>query len=239
MRTCPDMMGLVDRRTLQEQAHVALRERILAGDLPPGTRILEAEESARLGVSRGTLREALRQLEEQGLLVRDPRRVVSVRKLNAKEITDLYSVRGALEVLAVRLICDLPPAKRMHAVSELRAHAEQLAQATAVQSAGDQVAADLSFHDKLCLLSENTILLSQWRGLVALIRAMLTGEHRRLRSGWSRVPASIPDHHFRIVEALSSGAFDRVSAILAEGFRRSSESLAMNASSSDGTTKDR
>lgn len=230
------MTPVVDRRTLQEQAYAALRERILAGELPPGTRIIEADESARLGVSRGTLREAFRQLEEQGLLVRDPRRIVSVRKLNPKEIVDLYRVRGALEVLAARLICDLPPSKLRRSVSELHAHAELIAQATAAQNAGDEVTADLSFHEKLCILSENTILLTQWRGLAALIRAMITGEHQQLASAWSRASASIPDHHRKVVEALSNGEFSGVSAILLEGFTRSSQALAKDAASSVETT---
>lgn len=217
----------LDRRTLQEQALQSLRSRIINGDLLPGTRIVEADESARLGVSRGTLREALRQLEQQGLLIRDPRRVVYVRKLTSKEIIDVYGVRGALEVLAARSICeDADPELRLANSRALRQHAERLAEAQAVGSAVDEVAADLSFHEKLCELSGNTILLNQWRQMAALIRAMLTSGHRRLSAGWSHVPASIPEHHVQIVEALEAGDFERVSEILVTGFKRSSEFLA-------------
>jgi DNA-binding GntR family transcriptional regulator len=217
---------LLDRRTLQERAFLALRSRIINGELLPGARIVEAEESARLGVSRGTLREALRELEQLGLVVRDPRRVVTVRKLSRKEVVELYAVRGALELLAAQTICELSDSRRRHATAELRACAEELVSAEADGDAEKRIHADLGFHEKLCELSQNTMLISQWRQLAGMIRVMLTSGHQRLSSDWSRASETIPEHHMKAVAALERADLPLVSQILLEGFRRSSASLA-------------
>jgi DNA-binding GntR family transcriptional regulator len=218
--------ALLDRRTLQERALLALRSRIINGELLPGARIIEAEESARLGVSRGTLREALRELEHLGLVVRDPRRVVTVRSLSRKEVVDLYAVRGALEVLAAQTICESSDSRRRHATAELRSCAEELASAEADGDAEKRIHADLGFHEKLCELSRNTILIAQWRQLAGLIRVMLTSGHQRLSMDWSRASETIPEHHAQLVTALDKGDLPLVSQILIDGFQRSSASLA-------------
>ena len=228
--------ALLDRRTLQERAFLALRSRIINGELVPGARIVEAEESARLGISRGTLREALRELEQLGLVVRDPRRVVTVRKLSRKEVVDLYAVRGALEVLAAQTICELSDSRRRHAAAELRACAEDLVTAEADGDAEKRIQADLGFHEKLCELSGNTILTAQWRQLAGVIRVMLTSGHQRLTSDWSRASETIPEHHMNAVAALERGDLPLGSRILLDGFRRSSASLAKPAREAASTT---
>lgn len=222
------MSQTLDRRTLQEQVFVALRARIVQGELLPGSRIVEGEESARFGVSRATLREALRQLEEQGLVVRDPRRVAHVRKLNPDEIVHLYQVRGALEVLAAESICALPQERRRRVIAELRACAQRLSDAVSAGDAYEEVAADLDFHEKLCESSGNGILLDQWRQLAALIRAMLSGGHTQLSISWAKSRRNIPNHHEEIVDALEAHHVEKVAAILREGFKVSSHFLASN-----------
>lgn len=215
----------LDRRTLQEQVFLALWTRIVQGQLQPGSRILESEESARFEVSRATLREALRQLEEQGLVVRDPRRIIYVRKLSADEIIHLYQVRGALEGLAAELICALPQQTRCRVIADLRTSAARLAEAD-----GDyeEIAADLDFHEKLCEASGNSILLNQWHQLAALIRATLSGGHVRLSRSWEESGRNIPNHHAEIVDALEASHLDEVIAMLREGFRASTRFLVSN-----------
>lgn len=78
-------------------------------------------------VARGTLREALRQLEQEGLLSAGPRGRLSVRHLDAKEIRDIFAVRAALESLAARTLCELPD--RVQLTASLRAAIESMAAA--------------------------------------------------------------------------------------------------------------
>ena len=89
---------------LREQALTALRRAITTGELPPGTHLVETELSEQLQISRGTLREAMRQLQQEGLITAGARGRLAVRSLDAKEILDIFAVRAALESLAVRTL---------------------------------------------------------------------------------------------------------------------------------------
>ncbi len=108
------LLGL-EKKSLREQALSALRTAITSGELEPGRHLVETELSEMLQISRGTLREALRQLEQEGLLSAGPRGRLSVRHLDAKEIRDIFSVRAALESLAARTLCELPD--RQHVIT--------------------------------------------------------------------------------------------------------------------------
>ncbi|GAC1594165.1 MAG: GntR family transcriptional regulator [Candidatus Velthaea sp.] len=75
---------------------------IVTGEIEPGSRIVEGELAARLGVSRIPLREAFRTLHAEGLIALERNRVAICRPLDAKDLVDLYDVRLTLETLAVR-----------------------------------------------------------------------------------------------------------------------------------------
>jgi DNA-binding GntR family transcriptional regulator len=93
----------VENRTLREQVADHLREEILANRLAPGTELGEVMLAQSLGISRGPLREALRQLAAEGLVTIVPRRGAVVKTLSRQEFLDAYQVREALESLAIRL----------------------------------------------------------------------------------------------------------------------------------------
>ncbi|MDQ6620323.1 MAG: GntR family transcriptional regulator [Pseudomonadota bacterium] len=80
-----------------------LRRAVISGRLAPGTRLIERELIAMLGVSRTVVREALRQLESEGLIATDARKGMVVRALTVAEARDLYAIRAVLEGLAARL----------------------------------------------------------------------------------------------------------------------------------------
>jgi DNA-binding GntR family transcriptional regulator len=80
-----------------------LRQSIISGRSAPGTRLVERELIKMLGVSRTVIREALRQLETEGLIAMVPNKGPIVRELTAAEANDLYSIRAVLEGLAARL----------------------------------------------------------------------------------------------------------------------------------------
>src|SRR5688500_13308174 len=112
MPTDSSIAPLTARRTpltLRAHAEAVLRETLVSGVLVPGERINEVEFAAALGMSRGIVREALRSLEQEGLLTAVPRRGVFVRELTADEARDISTVRLALEVTAARQIAAGPP----------------------------------------------------------------------------------------------------------------------------------
>lgn len=86
-----------------QDAYTRLLDEIRAGKLAPGERLLETELAARLGISRTPVREAIRQMEADGLVVHVPRSGARVRRLDYAEVNELYEMRGVLEGTAARL----------------------------------------------------------------------------------------------------------------------------------------
>jgi DNA-binding GntR family transcriptional regulator len=83
-----------------------LREAILKGDLKPGERLMELQLAAQLGVSRTPIREAIRKLELEGLVVMIPRKGAAVANITEKDTKDVLEVRRTLEMFAVEVACD-------------------------------------------------------------------------------------------------------------------------------------
>ena len=91
----------IQRQSTTEQAAEAVRQAILSGRLPPGTALREAAVAAELGVSRGTLREAARTLESEGLVRYQMNRGIVVADITGPDVADIYAARAAVELTAV------------------------------------------------------------------------------------------------------------------------------------------
>jgi len=98
----------VDRASTAERVADALRDLIIAGDLPPGTALREQQLVGLLDVSRNTLREAFRLLGRERLVVYNLHRGVAVRELDAHDVRDIYRTREPLELMAVEYSADAP-----------------------------------------------------------------------------------------------------------------------------------
>ena len=93
---------LIDSRMLSDQVAEHLFRELVSGRLRGGQRINEAELARTLGISRNPIREAIRKLEERGLLVSSPRRGTFVRSFTKQDIEDVFSFRTMVEDFAVR-----------------------------------------------------------------------------------------------------------------------------------------
>lgn len=141
------MMAEPGPLSAQKEAYTHLRDRILSGELAGDARLNPAEIAGLLGVSRMPVREALRQLEAEGLVIMRPNRAAHVRRLTAADVEDLFEVRTALEVLALR-----------PAVTAL--NAESLADLVATMERMDRARANPvewlrrhdDFHDAICAI---------------------------------------------------------------------------------------
>lgn len=98
--------GILNIRSLKEQVYEYLREQMRSGEIKPGSAIDMEETSAKLGVSKTPLRDALLQLEMEGFVTILPRRRVVVNVLTIKDIKDYYEIIGALESTALLLAFD-------------------------------------------------------------------------------------------------------------------------------------
>jgi DNA-binding GntR family transcriptional regulator len=196
----------LEKTSLREQALSALRRAITTGQLQPGTHLVETELSDALQISRGTLREAMRQLQQEGLISAGARGRLSVRHLDAKEITDIFNVRAALESLAAGELATR--ADRAGAAAELRAAVADM-ERWAASNLEDRIEADLKFHRTMCHLSGNETLLHSWCSLEGSIRMsiMFAGVDRALKN-------MDVQRHLEIVDAIESGDATKAGAVV-------------------------
>ena len=97
-------MGKITYQTLRERVSEAIRTKIRKNEYQPGDRIVEQELAAEFGVSRGPIREALRELENEGIVRYSRNGGCSVRKVTVKELYELYFMRTSYEVLSVKVV---------------------------------------------------------------------------------------------------------------------------------------
>jgi DNA-binding GntR family transcriptional regulator len=214
------LLGL-QKTSLREQALSALRRAITTGQLTPGTHLVETELSEALQISRGTLREALRQLQQEGLISAGARGRLSVRHLDSKEIRDIFNVRAALESLAARELASLPD--RTEAAATLRRAVDDM-ERWAASNLEDRIEADLRFHRTMCQISGNETLVHQWTMLEGSIRMsiMFAGVERAIKNMDAK-------RHLEIVDAIESGDADKAAAAVRDHMAGAAETLVAGA----------
>ncbi|ANZ26786.1 MULTISPECIES: GntR family transcriptional regulator [Rhodococcus] len=196
------LLGL-EKTSLRQQAVAALRSAITSGALAPSSPLVETELSEMLQISRGTLREAMRQLQQEGLISAGARGRLYVRHLDAKEIRDIFAVRAALEALAVRELAELPD--RSTVVPALRAALDIMARAEHDLDA--RIEADLNFHRILCRLTGNETLMHSWQSLEGSIRMSI------MFAGLEKAVGNMDvGRHSAIVDAIETGDSDEAAA---------------------------
>jgi DNA-binding GntR family transcriptional regulator len=211
---------------LSEQIALALEEEILLGKLQPGEHIVEADVAARLGTSNGPVREALRQLEDLGLVVCRPRRGTFVGQLTSQVAREVFSMRALLEVSALHLVlADLTNTKIRRFELALENMGSSLSEHG--RAAWLTVDDDLRFHDLLFDLCGHRLLQQSWQRLRSQVRVLLivTGAFGDIAS----VPipervASLRAVHepiiYSLVERDAAGAERAIVRHLAEGERK-------------------
>jgi DNA-binding GntR family transcriptional regulator len=118
----PDQDSPVVRQTAHEYVRSVLRRAILNGELPSGSRLVQAELAAMLDVSTTPLREALRDLATEGLVQFDPHRGAIVTELSADDLHDIYQLRLMLEPLAMRQAADKVSSALIERLRRLHGH---------------------------------------------------------------------------------------------------------------------
>lgn len=151
-----------ERRGLHEAVLSQLLTALRTGQLQSGDRLREVEIAERLNISRGTLREAIRRLEQEGLVVTYPHRGTFMVRLTRQDIAELFSLRRVLEAYAVRLAI---PRVTGSALAELTAIAAAMVAAAERRDQAEHLHYDVEFHEKVCLLSGHRHLHATWSRL--------------------------------------------------------------------------
>src|SRR3954447_9939152 len=164
-------LSSVERASMTEQVLRELREAIVEGRIPQGEPLREVSLASTLGTGRSAVREAVRQLVQEGLVDYEPHRGAFVRTMSLADRLDVYVAREAIETGAARRILDAPPAD----LSDLRAALEELTETTAGQDRVTEpvIDADIRFHEELVALAGSPRLVRAFETLAAEARMLL------------------------------------------------------------------
>ncbi len=141
---------------LRDVVFNTLRRAILRGELKPGERLMEIQLANKLGVSRTPIREAIRKLELEGLVIMIPRRGAEVAEITEKNLRDVLEVRCALEELAVQLACDRIDKS---GIRELHEAAKRFQNVLDSDDITQIAQADEAFHDVIFVATGNARLI--------------------------------------------------------------------------------
>jgi DNA-binding GntR family transcriptional regulator len=202
--------GALESTSLVELTLRRLRHEILSGTLAPGERLVEEHLTQRFGTSRAPLREALRQLAQQGLIEHLPRRGVRVAELSGTDADELFALRNVLERYAVETAFAQPGVASLAGVTsawQLMAEAARTGDAFAENNAHQR------FHVEVVALAGQRHLLTAFEPVILKLQLLmatnlrLEAEHRDAAEGVAR--------HGRLLDALATGDLERVIEALA------------------------
>ena len=192
-----DAIALVQSSSLPMLVQQELERIILAGELAAGSKLNEAAIAARLGVSRGPVREAFRALEESGLVRLEKNRGVFVRRIPVEEADEIYELRAVLDEFVGRRLAQTATPEH---VRELSARVDRMEKAAAKGDVDAYLAANVDFHDRMVELAGNDKLLGMYRRLVNELRVF---RHATLAQGGA-LPISTQEHR-DIVNRIAAG----------------------------------
>jgi DNA-binding GntR family transcriptional regulator len=178
---------------LTSLAYRSIKEYILQGHVDDDRRLTEESLASQLGISKSPIREALNRLETEGLIRIEPRRGAYLRRFSIQETRDLYDLREALEVHAVRTVKITP-----ELLSELRVSLGRQRAFLHENDKAHYIEEDAAFHTRIVEATGNTLLLKQIENLQNLI--WLTR-----RKTYDLSSSTAPDAHEEIVAALDRG----------------------------------
>ena len=185
---------------LRDVVFNTLRQAILRGELKPGERLMEIQLANKLGVSRTPIREAIRKLELEGLVLMIPRKGAEVAEITEKNLRDVLEVRAALEELAVQLACDRIDKE---GIENLKRAAENFKSTLDSDDITKIAEADVAFHDIIYLATDN-------QRLIQLLNN-LREQMYRYRVEYLKQKDCYPQllaEHQQIIHALENGEKD-------------------------------
>jgi DNA-binding GntR family transcriptional regulator len=166
-----DILSAPIKRSLSDEVVVRLRDAIVNAKLAPGERLREELLASSMGVSRGPVREAIQRLEREGLVIIHPNRGATVARLSREDLDEVYSLRRALERLAIREA--IRRAEPEH-IAQMSSIVDEMVASSAV-SITPQLAAELDvrFHQALLESTGHSRLIRCWLDLRPQIHLFL------------------------------------------------------------------
>ena len=185
-----------------------LRDAIVSGRLQPGQHLKENEIAEQMSVSRSPVREAFRQLEQEGLIVSVPNQGSFVRAFDEKDIREIFALRSALENLACEIVLGEEKIQSSD-LEKLEAYIEAQRKAIDAQAFDELTKLDMDFHEFICAKAESGRLLKMWRSLRGQIQILFYQRFYALE----QVPATVDTDHVAILAALRKGDIDTITQL--------------------------
>ena len=215
--TLPMRMSPVASVSRRDGVINEIRRAVVLGTIRPGEKLTEVQLSEWLNVSRPTVREALNQMAQEGLLVQEPYRGLRVATLDAAAIMDLANTRMALDMLAVTAILEDTSGRRMAMVEA------SWAEYSKVEMDPDPVIrheSHVAFHRSLWAASENALLLRLWPVTEAHLTIILAQDQAARAD-----PVRAHQVHEKLVEAIRTKDLDVIRTAFTEHTMRSAVEL--------------
>jgi DNA-binding GntR family transcriptional regulator len=194
---------MLEHVSLPEAVGRALRHRILNNELPAETRLVEANLAAEFGVSRGTIRDAMRSLQAEGLIAIVPRRYSIVTRMSPEDAEDVCFARCALEDASVE--GGFGP-HRKELAKALRLALDHMSIAARTDDLDALVASDTQFHELIIEMSGRRRLKDLWSMLNSQMGALMRSEIERQGIGLD----DAVERHRGILEAVTNGDLPRL-----------------------------
>lgn len=192
--------------TLKENVTNLLRQSIIDGTLPSGEELNQAQIAERLGISRGPVREALGQLEQEGLIRSVPYKGVVVTPLDPNYVRELYSLRIALETFALKIGMERRDPEEIDALGRI---VEGMRAAAKRGDAPELARLDLRFHSTIIRMARNSLLERAWTPLKIGVQRCLHSRHRIYES-----LDEVVGTHPALLEAIQRGDVAAASELL-------------------------
>lgn len=194
---------VLDHKSLPERVHQILRQRILDNELPAGTALVELPLAAEFGVSRTTIRSALRELQAERLIEINPRRGTTVSRMSQRDIDEVCYARFVLEAACLP---EVLPGGRAALVRAMTDALEHMKSAAAAGDTSGVILADTELHRATVAATSHPVVLDMWDGLNAQMGALM-------RSALDRQGIELDEtvrRHVKLISVVRRQGLDRV-----------------------------
>ena len=187
----------IEQRSVPQEVVDLIRQAIVSGRLDFGQHLTEISLSEQMSVSRIPIREALRQLEQEGLVTRFNNRGCFVVSFTDQDVREVFSLRATLEVMAVEWAV---PRMNDADIEHLRGMIGEQRAAVERQDYETLAYLDMKFHEYICLKAQHSRLYKDWNAHHAQCQMLL---NRRFRVFSDFIPEKVAENHTLLVEALA------------------------------------
>ena len=195
----PTLLSPLPRRTIGDDVLDTLRKSIIAGAFAPGDHIAEGTLAQQLGVSRAPVREAMMQLEREGLLTFDKRGAARVKIFTEDDFEEIFSLRLELEIMASRLAC------RNFSAADGKRIADNIERTRTASRLLELTLLDVEFHDLIVQAAKHSRLQTCWATLRHQLEFWLARMHGRVQAPVPRTREATLRNHQGLLAALRSG----------------------------------